>query len=190
MNYKKCEHCGEEIHIRSKKCPFCNQLVAEVEEKNEEEIEKEESIQEINENKEQGEVEENKAEGTNRIEPDKVAMNGETPHLVDFIATDKEPKDYVYKAEVRHSLEYTNPISNMVKVFISALCTLPMIGQLIGTFLGVFFSTYEDTDRRSFGRALIFLSVFMFVLYIAYFKYAIELISTVDINSLYESLGK
>jgi len=30
MRYKKCEHCGEEIHIRSKKCPFCNQAVAEV----------------------------------------------------------------------------------------------------------------------------------------------------------------
>ena len=37
MNYKKCEHCGEEIHIRSKKCPFCNQLVAEVEEQIEKE---------------------------------------------------------------------------------------------------------------------------------------------------------
>ena len=112
MNYKKCEHCGEEIHIRSKKCPFCNQLVAEVEEKTEEEETiKEEKVQEINENKEQDEVELNKSEENNDEEANKATMNGAPPHLVDFIATDKEPKDYVYKAEVRHSLEYTNPIS-------------------------------------------------------------------------------
>ena len=134
MNYKKCEHCGEEIHIRSKKCPFCNQLVAEVEEKTEEQIEKEENNEEIIENKEQNEVELNKSEEINEEESNKTNINGAPPHLVDFIATDKEPKDYVYKAEVRHSLEYTNPISNMAKVFISALCTLPIIGQLIGYF--------------------------------------------------------
>ena len=183
MSYKKCEHCGEEIHIRSKKCPFCNQLVAEVEEV--EEINETESISEdIKTEAIKGTEENREVEKTNIIDG-----NINQP-VVNFIAGDKEPKDYVYKAEVRHSIEYTNPISNTAKVFISALCTLPIIGQLIGTFLGVFFSTYEDTDRRSFGRALIFLSVFMFVLYIAYFKYAIALISTVDMNSLYESLGK
>lgn len=183
MNYKKCEHCGEEIHKRSKKCPFCNQLVAEVEETEEiresETINEEENAEDIKENEEIKEVE----------QPTFINGNVNQP-IVNSVAADKEPKDYVYRAEVRHSIEYTNPISNMAKVFISALCTLPVIGQLIGTFLGVFFSTYEDADRRSFGRSLIFLSVFMFVLYIAYFKYAIELISTVDINDLYEYLGK
>lgn len=183
MNYKKCEHCGEEIHIRSKKCPFCNQLVAEVEE-----VEETNDIESTNEDVKTEDIKE--SEENKEVEQPNIIDGNVNQPMVNFIATDKEPKDYVYKAEVRHSLEYTNPISNMVKVFISALCTLPIIGQLIGTFLGVFFSTYEDTDRRSFGRALIFLSVFMFVLYIAYFKYAIELISTVDINSLYESLGK
>ena len=29
MEFKKCEHCGEQIHIRSKKCPFCNEVVEE-----------------------------------------------------------------------------------------------------------------------------------------------------------------
>ena len=45
MEYKKCEHCGEEIHIRSKKCPFCNKIVSEVPEIVEEEkVEKWEHI--------------------------------------------------------------------------------------------------------------------------------------------------
>ena len=74
-------------------------------------------------------------------------------------------KDYVYKAEVRHSLEYTKPLSNGLKVIITALSMMPIVGQFMGTFLGIFFSTYDDNDRNSFGKALIILSVIMFMLY-------------------------
>lgn len=195
MNYKKCEHCGEEIHIRSKKCPFCNQTVAEV---IPEEID-EEVIEEVNvtENIGEGNIEEVSKENSNNnqlnndeavnYEKDNMAV----PPQINFaVGANGEPKDYVYKAEVRHSLEYTNQLSNMAKVFISALCTIPIIGQLIGVFMGVFFSTYEDTDRRSFGRALIFLSIFMFVMYLAYVRYAMNLLGTLDLDALYNSLGK
>lgn len=189
MEYKKCEHCGEEIHIRSKKCPFCNQTVAEVipeEPKEEAEIETEENI--VNETQETENVENNIAADEDvNYEKNNMAM---PPHINFEVGADGQPKDYVYKAEVRHSLQYTSNLSNMSKVFISALCTLPIIGQLIGGFLGVFFSTYEDSDRRSFGRALIFLSIFMFVMYLAYIKYAVMLLEGLDINSLYNSLGQ
>lgn len=189
MEYKKCEHCGEEIHIRSKKCPFCNKTVKEVipkeveqDKASEEKIEKE--INEINENKD---VVANTTDEEVTHENNNVVM----PNYINFeVGADGKPKDYVYKAEVRHSLQYTDNLSNVAKVFISALCTLPIIGQMIGGFLGVFFSTYEDSDRRSFGKALIFLSIFMFVLYLAYIKYAAVLLQGLDINELYNSLGQ
>ena len=40
-----------------------------------------------------------------------------------------------------------------------------MFGQLIGIFFGIFFSTYEDRDRKSFGKALIILSIITFMVY-------------------------
>ena len=188
--YKKCEHCGEEIHIRSKKCPFCNQTVREV---SPEELEEKNNVEE-NTFDENNDVENMQEAAQNKFSPNESVNyernNMAVPPQINFeVGADGQPKDYVYKAEVRHSLEYTNPLSNMSKVFITALCTLPVIGQLIGIFIGVFFSTYEDSDRKSFGRALIFLSVFMFVMYFAYIRYAMNLLSTLDMDAIYNSLG-
>jgi len=190
MEYKKCEHCGEEIHIRSKKCPFCNQTVAEVvpEEIKEEQI-VEESIKEENTFLSNNDTSEGASNFNNEdmnYEKNNITV---PPHINFEVGENGTPKDYVYKAEVRHSLEYTNQLSNMSKVFIAALCTLPIIGQLIGSFMGVFFITYEDSDRRSFGKALIWLSIFMVVLYFAYIRYAMNLLGTIDVDSLYNSLG-
>ena len=204
MEYKKCEHCGEQIHIRSKKCPFCNQTVAEVPEEviKEDEVEKKELDEEVDENVENDEE-------TNKLEDNQLNYNNDfftpkesttvfwekTNNSKNFDPSDParaniplgpngEPKDYIYKAEVRHSLQYTTPMSNLAKVFIAALCTIPVMGQLIGVFLGVFFSTYDEYDKRSFGKALIFLSIFMFAFYLLYIKWALQLIGSVDINSL------
>lgn len=200
MEYKKCEHCGEKIHIRSKKCPFCNQTVAEVPEEviKEDEVEKEET--EVTENKEEiDKVEEdNQANFNDDFFAPKESTTvfwEKTNNSRNYDPSDParaniplgpngEPRDYIYRAEVRHSLQYERPVSNLVKVFIAALCTMPIIGQLIGVFLGVFFSTYDEYDKKSFGRALIALSVCMFAFYLLYIKWALELIGSVDINSL------
>lgn len=187
MKYKKCEHCGEDIHIRSQKCPFCNQTVAEVSPEDVEEIE--ETEEKVDTAQEKQLWEDDISERNDEIE-EKAPDITSQPQIHFEVGSNGEPKDYVYRAEVKHSLEYTNPLSNMAKVFISALCTLPIIGQLVGIFIGVFFSTYEDSDRRSFGRALIFLSVFMFVIWFAYIKYAMNLLQKIDVNSLYNSLGQ
>ncbi len=177
MEYKKCEHCGEKIHIRSQKCPFCNQTVSE----EPKEIIKDDAETTVNVANTQSEEEKNVIVENNIDTND---INNEEPRINFEIGSNGEPKDYIYKAEVRHSLEYTNPMSNIAKVFISALCTFPILGQLIGVFLGVFFSTYEDTDKRTFGKALIYLSIFMFVVYLAYVKYVMALLQSVDINEL------
>lgn len=190
MEYKKCEHCGEQIHIRSKKCPFCNQTVAEIPEEivNEEEKSDVEQVNEKQENDALNSVvfEENtntSSEFEKNIENEVVNQ----PKINFEIGADGRPKDYVYKAEVRHSLEYTNPMSNISKVFISAFCTLPVMGQFVGILLGVFFSTYDDSDKSSFGKALIYLSIVMFFMYLLYVKYAIGLLGDIDINTLLQN---
>lgn len=186
MEYKKCEHCGEQIHIRSKKCPFCNQTVAEVPEEvitDEVKNDNENVIEKQEDSVSNSSPFEEKANPSSELENDIINQ----PKINFEIGADGKPKDYVYKAEVRHSLEYTNPMSNFSKVFISALCTLPVIGQFVGVLLGVFFSTYDDSDKRSFGKALIYLSICMFFIYLLYVKYAIGLLGDIDVNTLLQN---
>lgn len=183
MEFKKCEHCGEQIHIRSQKCPFCNQTV-------EEEPKIEEKSEKMDENKQ--EILENNSGSDKTEEMQEDSENKEindVPPTFDF-RVGQEPQDYVYKAEVKHSLEYTSTMSNLTKVFLSAICTIPLIGQILGTFLGVFFITYEDSDRKSFGKALIILSITMFLLYAVYVKEAVNLLNSSDFKSIYNSLGQ
>jgi len=58
------------------------------------------------------------------------------------------------------------PLSNGLKVFLTVLFTLvPGIGQLAGIITAiVFMSTEEDSDRRSFGVALLVSNLILFVL--------------------------
>ena len=184
MEYKKCEHCGEQIHIRSKKCPFCNEIVEEVPE-----------VENIIENKEEvsenNEIENTQNDGNNVEKSfEEFKKNNELKEKIDFTVGNAEPKDYVYRAEVRHSIEYSEPMSNWGKVFISALCTFPVIGQLLGSFLGVYFVTYEDSDRKGFGKALITLSIVMFFIYCAYFGQLMMIMEGLDLDALYNAIGK
>jgi len=58
------------------------------------------------------------------------------------------------------------PMSNWVKVILSALAVfIPGIGQIVGIILGlVFVSNDINADKRSFGAALITVSVVAFIL--------------------------
>lgn len=60
----------------------------------------------------------------------------------------------------------TNFISNWAKVIISVLAAIiPGIGQIIGIVLGlVFVSSDDNVDKRSFGAALITVSMVVFVI--------------------------
>ena len=192
MEFKKCEHCGEKIHIRSKKCPFCNEVVEE--NPAPEEIIREDApeINDVAEENKEDEFKENEFKENDMQDAINQFKKGdnEVKENINFVVGNGEPKDYVYKAEVRHSIEYVEPMSNWFKVFISALCTFPLIGQLLGSFLGVYFVTYEDTDRRGFGKALITLSIVMFFIYCAYLAQMMTLMQNLDLEALYNSLGK
>ena len=189
MEFKKCEHCGEQIHIRSKKCPFCNEIVEEVPIIIDEEVK-----EENNENLENVEKEENNVPETEAVDVQEAInefkKNGNSKESVSFAVGQGEPKDYVYKAEVRHSIEYVEPMSNWTKVFLTALCTFPVIGQLVGSFTGVYFVSYEDADRKSFGKALIVLSIVMFFIYLSYVGQVMMLMENIDLDALYNAIGQ
>lgn len=170
MGYKKCEHCGEKLHIRTRKCPFCNSIVPE----DAPVVADDEGIN----IKEQ--------EGRQEIVMDKDKETRET--IIEDDIEKEDIKDYVYKAEVRHSIEYTKPMSNALKVFITAFATLPVFGQVLGGFFGVFYLTYEDNDRKSFGKALIVLSIIMFLLYAYSFMSFIEILKSVGAESIIKQL--
>ena len=158
MEYKVCENCGEKLHVRTQKCPFCNTVLTEKSEIITEDIE--EKVEEKIESAVQ--TQENETSSNNGVINDISHFENE---IVKTDLPDKEVKDYVYKAEVRHSLEYTKLMPNALKVFLTAVSMIPVVGQIIGTFFGVFFLTYEDNDRKSFGRSLIGLSIIMFLIY-------------------------
>ena len=58
----------------------------------------------------------------------------------------------------------TNALSNGMKVFITAICSIiPGIGQLAGIIISiVFLNAEEDEDRKSFGAALLIASLIVF----------------------------
>lgn len=60
----------------------------------------------------------------------------------------------------------TKPLSNGMKVFLTAVFTLvPGIGQLAGIITAILFMNSEDDgDRKSFGAAILVLSLVMFAL--------------------------
>ena len=155
MEYKICEKCEAKLHVRTLRCPNCNTLLTDA------------SKIVINEPSDS----ENFQTTQNTIgnEIDVKISNDDTitqqPTQSPIVEQNNEVRDYVYKAEVRHSLEYTAPLSNFIKVILTAFSMIPIIGQFIGTFFGIFFATYDDNDRHSFGKALICLSVVMFLFY-------------------------
>ena len=168
MEYKICENCKEKLHVRTQKCPFCNTVLTE------------------------------KSEIVTEEEPVVVAateQNVQAANIIDetaYIENDiehtnlpgKEVKDYIYKAEVRHTLEYTKLLPNGVKVFLTAISMLPVFGQVLGAFFGVFFLTYDDSDRRSFGISLIALSVIMFAIYFWYMTAVTEMIASGEFSDM------
>ena len=180
MECKKCEFCGEQVHIRSKKCPFCENVLSE------EPIvaEEPESASETVAEAQTEEMFENSSETQDVFQQELNPQTTTQPKFNVMVGTE-EPKDYIYKAEVRHSVEYIKPLSNWIKTFLSAFCVVPFFGQIVGAFFGVYYSASEDIDRRSYGSSLITLSVLVFLFYMMEFKY---IFSMPEFQEIYNSL--
>lgn len=173
MEQKICENCGAKLHVRTMKCPICNAVLTDASQIVNDEVQNDnlEINTNVGENIDIKISEEETVNNTTQttVEPEKETIN--------------QQKDYIYKAEVRHSLEYTEPLSNFLKVILTAFSMIPILGQFLGTFFGIFFSTYDDNDRRSFGRALIFLSIIMFFFYTYSLMLSSELLANGELQN-------
>jgi len=133
LDKKKCEYCGELIHVNTRRCPFCGSIVSEV--------------------------------------PLEIIKAEEDPSNVGELTTNNNEKEQPFvtqtgfTSEVRDNQVPQKPLSNAMKVFITVLaCIIPGFGQLIGIIVAVVFMSDEaDSDRRSFGKALMIASLVIFV---------------------------
>ncbi len=66
---------------------------------------------------------------------------------------------------IKVGTDMRSPLSNGMKVFLTVICTIiPGIGQLAGIITAiVFMNSEDDSDRKSFGVALLVASLIMFV---------------------------
>lgn len=151
MNKKNCEFCGEEIHVNSRRCPFC----AGVQKK----------MPSVN-------------DGLNALIPDRPdnQLQEINSEKLDRQSESNEKKKQKYELDIR----YTGPginnygerqtdvaLSNRFKVFLSVFSSMiPGVGQIIGIISAIIFlSNEQDEDRKSFGKALLTASLVTFVVW-------------------------
>lgn len=186
MEYKICEQCGAKLHVRTLKCPICNTLLTDASKIINEEISP--VIEEINHTENNSSINQNYSSNIigENIDVKIPSTEPSSEH------TPEQPlaKDYVYKAEVYHSIEYTKPLSNMFKVILTAISMFPLTGQFIGTFLGIFFATHDDNDRKSFGTALIILSIVMFMVYTSFLMFYSDLVTSGELTNYINNFVK
>lgn len=153
MDIKKCEYCGEEINVSASRCPYCGSIVKETPTETGSDVPP--IPLEIDA--------EAKSEGS-LSQPD---LNPETD-TQEFKAEVKEPLpaantvDNQYNAP-RYEQEQPGLLSNAAKVTLVVTSTIPGLGQLVGIIAAIIFmSNDRDSDRRSFGRALLAASLILF----------------------------
>jgi rubrerythrin len=182
MEYKICESCGAKVHSRTQKCPICNTILTEASQIVSDVIQ----FENENNNNNTAPLEQDNTIGKNyamKISDSKTPLIENNNTKCD--EKNRPAKDYIYKAEVHHSLEYTEPLSNLLKVVLTVfICMIPLFGQLVGLFFGIFFSIYEDKDRKSFGKIIILLSIIMFLVYAYTLMSFSQLINSDELKNL------
>ena len=73
--------------------------------------------------------------------------------------------------------ENRKPLSNGLKVLLTMIATIPLLGQLVGIIMAIIYMNSEgDADRKSFGKALLIGTLVIFLVAclccIAYFVFA------------------
>lgn len=173
VNKKKCTYCGEEIDANAARCAHCGSLLDVVSDAFKAESgmsvsEPEQVIQEEFVNTQTGDIytdsqenrplsniidTESNATGPNIGIPENVnSQNAFNPQPANFQGPVKVPAK--------------TSLSNGMKVFLTTICTVvPLLGQIAGLILSiVFMNNQEDEDKRSFGLALLVVSLIFFFL--------------------------
>ena len=184
---KKCGFCGESIPANAGRCPYCGSII-EVTFNNSYSFTplENDAVNQMNELKsdhtEQAQVEQNSEVNMNTSEPQNAASQQEDAGMIgEPISQDgsgqhrpmesqmqSNRKSYNsggYVPDRRTGYDPITPLSNGLKVFLTVLFTIiPGIGQLAGIITAIVFMNAEgDSDRKSFGVALLVASLIMFV---------------------------
>ncbi len=195
---KNCDYCGEEIKSNLRRCPFCGSLLK-LENHREEKIFREslttEGIDVV-----KAEIPKTEMDRTETTED--ISVEDTDIEDIDTEDIDTEDTDFVvvgepYNKDAYYSYEeYGNlagnqakkedygpkPLSNGYKVFLTMISTvIPGFGQLIGIIAAiVFMNSEDDSDRRSFGMALLIASSVMFIFSFFFFFIIILAISSLN----------
>lgn len=163
---KKCGFCGESIPAHAGRCPYCGSLL-EVTFDNGYQINPDENTVPVRE--------EDKNQDNANQYPNNVS--NESPMWQEAAGQQHEQENGTqggdranygnrYIPDRNFSNKYNStPLSNGLKVFLTAIFILiPGIGQLAGIITAIVFMNSEgDSDRKSFGVALLVLSLILFV---------------------------
>ncbi len=88
------------------------------------------------------------------------------PIPAEFQETAQENHDVEKKEYQPATVPVPRPLSNAVKVLLSIIAVIPGIGQLTGIIASIIFmSDDRDTDRKSFGKALLAASLILFAIW-------------------------
>lgn len=161
----KCTFCGEEISYDSRRCPYCGSLLETRAPSFKPDIPVSEGYK--------MEGSKNILENTTLVQDSKfdsvmetASSQKEVPQIKADYSSGNEMRNSGFAAEIPRTGMDRHRLSNGMKVFLTALCTvIPGLGQLIGIIAGIIFMNAEgDEDRKSFGLALLIASLIFFVL--------------------------
>ncbi len=69
-----------------------------------------------------------------------------------------------FKAKSSNALKTENQLSNIVKVLIVVgICIIPFVGWIGGIIAGIIFMNNSESDSKSFGKAILILSIIIVV---------------------------
>ncbi len=155
---KKCGFCGENIPARAGRCPYCGSILEVPFDNNGAVVQTE--VKPIGGDP-GGQQEMEQQMGQNAGTDGRQTGNSTQLHNA-YRPYDGGgyPPDYNYSSGMKQ------PLSNGMKVFLTVLFTvLPGIGQLAGIIAAIIFMNSDgDSDRKSFGVALLVASLIMFVI--------------------------
>jgi hypothetical protein len=157
---KVCSFCGENISIDFKRCPYCgSQLEANQVQSQDSSIDSSIDNSIDNSNFEYSKTQYNDLNSTSPKDS-MGSANG-----IENISTRVEHEQYKGKHNTAESMIQPS-MSNNMKVFLTTLCNIvPGLGQLAGVIIAIVLMNAEgDTDKKSFGLALLVTSLIVFVI--------------------------
>jgi len=176
---KQCSYCGETIPAGAGRCPYCGSIL-EVKVDNAfgtDTSGQQQGMSESStytpqagtgdENPSGGQVHENNMnQGTGSEDPYGAQYQNQQSGESGYNSYNTQRPYYPRQRPPVAPVAPKQPLSNGLKVFLTVLFTiLPGIGQLAGIITAIaFMSSEDDSDRRSFGVALLVSNLVMFVL--------------------------